>query len=763
MKRILMAAGLAVSLAVGVPASAATYYVGPGTTLRQAVDLANAHPGNDTILLVGSISTLSQCPGPNDDDYHDNNLNGDLDVNDPSGGSLTLQPLNWGGDVAPVTLTTKCTQRLIDNRGPGPLIIRGIILSGGHALTEGGAIRSLSAPLTLDRVTLKNNVADWGGGAVSLKNYPLSITNSLFENNATVASPSYQYSSGGAVYFSNSLVTISNTQFNHNSASSNGGAILGESGSLDITSSWFEGNVAIAGGALHLLDVDATVGQSEFRYNLAQGVTGAAGVGGGVRAGCSTVTPWADPRDEKLHPLFTPDCALALTDTDFSVNVASDQGGGLWVDQMVASIEGGQFLGNHTDGYGGGAYYYRSHGPINNALFHSNSAGEAGGGVYFDLNGYLNAATNNSFTHNTAGVGAGGFFIGGGSLAWITGGNFEGNEAQYGGGLMVGEDARVYVSQALIKGNKGTMQGGGVHEYTSIYTELSRTTVEQNTSDEGGGVWGTNLFVVDSTITQNTAAGRGGGVYGYYFFVQGVGVSLASSTVDHNHVYGTNGGLFGGGGLFGRVATNNVTVAYNTAKDNLGSAVYIPSGGKGHFFNTTVTRNGIDAVQGGEQVRVQGRYLFKHTYVGEDAGSDADCYFSGATAETFTTGRNNYATDATCWANSLPFHNTANGIPAQFGNFGNYGGFTQTLRMYSSPIVDYYPCLGPLDQRHKSRPQGAACDVGATEYGTEDFPGAPIDTPYPWPADAWFSEYSTYLTGAGEAAPDYPRMELTPR
>ena len=41
MKRILMAAGLAVSLAVGVPASAATYYVGPGTTLRQAVDLSN--------------------------------------------------------------------------------------------------------------------------------------------------------------------------------------------------------------------------------------------------------------------------------------------------------------------------------------------------------------------------------------------------------------------------------------------------------------------------------------------------------------------------------------------------------------------------------------------------------------------------------------------------------------------------------------------------------------------------------------------------
>jgi hypothetical protein len=297
------------------------YTVGsdPECTLRAALEEANAHPGQDTIILPpgvhtrGSYSehitdhliiagvdrdtTIINSPGARglpDIDYstivviHDVTLqNGTHFLN--SKGKLTLADclVQNASDSAIHVYYSYGDTMPVDDPLP-ELTVQRCIFRDNQGAFNGGAILSYGTNLIEDSI-FENNQADSGGGAILTsggcgvnEKGNITIINSVFDGNVAG-----KY--GGAVYNKWGLVNVENSIFTNNSvtdptSSSQGGAIQGQSW-MTITDSYFGNNYAyytggaVVNGSDWNLDVDPailTISGSAFVDNesdLGGGVT----------------------------------------------------------------------------------------------------------------------------------------------------------------------------------------------------------------------------------------------------------------------------------------------------------------------------------------------------------------------------------------------------------------------------------------------------------------------------------------------------------
>jgi hypothetical protein len=233
---------------------------------------------------------------------------------------------------------------------------------------------------------------------------------------------------------------------------------------------------------------------------------------------------------------------------------------------------------------------------------------------------------------------------------WILGGS-----AASGGGISnVG--GTLVLTHSLVSGNNATSATGANGDSGGI----------QNISS---GSSPGNLTVIDSTITRNTAATQGGGVFSYCTntpcTLGGTNntVSIINSTIAENNAGSGSGGLLQGANQ-GSINVQNSIVAGNT----IAGTVPVPS---------NCGSSGISSL-------------------GHNLESGSDCGFKSTgdlqnTDPKFTT--------------SFPADN---------------GGDTNTLGLDArSPAVDAIPLGAPncggLDERGIARPQGQGCDIGAFE------------------------------------------------
>ncbi len=333
------------------------------------------------------------------------------------------------------------------------------------------------------------------------------------------------------------------------------------------------------------------------------------------------------------------------------------------------------------------------------------------------------------------------------------------NQASKGGGISSNE-SRVALNHSVVRGNTvagGDADGGGIWLRVSSgysgtlaldHTRVVSNTAANGTKPNGGGVavivqpGGTGVVTInDSTIAHNRAQYGGGAVMGVHGGTPAgsLAVTISRSTISNNLAADPAGGSALGGGIETYYAT--VTIANSTISGNSVADAYWSSGGgiwmgssSGsqssilNLVNTTVAGNSAVGEGGGitnylSDTDASGMvYAVNSIVAGNTAVEGRDCMAadSGFASVGFTSLGHNIEGSYTC--NFIDPTDQSHTDPL-LGSLANNGGPTETHALLvgspalgaASPTVCAADPVNAVDQRGVTRPQGAACDVGAYE------------------------------------------------
>ena len=370
---------------------------------------------------------------------------------------------------------------------------------------------------------------------------------------------------------------------------------------------------------------------------------------------------------------------LYAEQASFVDNQNADQGGVIY-NNGVLRTKNAQFINNTAKNEGGAIYNNAGDITLESTSFISNAATNniSNGGAVANGSGVI-TITASSFGRNRA-LDGGAVWVQDGTTAIITGSQFISNSAGYGGA--VENRGVVTITKSLINQNAATFgDGGGIWNLSgNLY--VRDTTISNNTAaTTGGGIshYASTMLLDRVTISGNTAADNGGGVYA------SAPMNLTNVTISGNTATGASAG---GGGVFqgpGTASLQQVTFANNNA--SFGKALYKDGSAGGNLY----LQSSIVSVNGGmNTVACDGTI----TSLGYNV-SDGNCSMLTQTGD-------------------------ANMTALNLGPLANNGGGMLThLPAANSPAINRVALANCLivDQRGASRPVGPLCDSGAVEAG----------------------------------------------
>jgi hypothetical protein len=378
-------------------------------------------------------------------------------------------------------------------------------------------------------------------------------------------------------------VSISGLTLTGGDVGSSGGAILGRESLVLNEMAIIDNATREYGGGVFFVDENSAIQNTlEIRNSTISGNTAQPG-GGGVAARIMGGT-------------------LMFTSNVITGNKAtglSSRGGGIYTNlrNTQATIVGNA-VGENTAGFGGGIWASNVTGQmlIDESRIFGNAAivpkGQ-GGGILFT--GDSNVATlRNSTVENNSATGIGG----------------------RGGGVYAAGDSAV-IERSTITGNQAGGTGGGIYNRAAL--TLRETTVAGNSvinpKGNGGGIFHTgprNIKVVASTISGNSAAFAGGGI-----FI--IGGSPDGSTIDRSSIKGNLADYDGGGILLstGRLQLNDSTVAENSAGRDAGGILVLQ--GTATITHSTINNNTAEANGGGVMSKAHATTIVNSTLSGNRA------------------------------------------------------------------------------------------------------------------------------------------------
>lgn len=592
-----------------------------------------------------------------------------------SGAILAAAPgdtieLDCSGTIA-VTETLTIFQNLTLQTGPG----QRVTLDGGHVASD---------PTSGVRVLQVNS-------GVSFALSGLTVANGL----ALGAAASTDY--GGGLYNDGGTVALTNCTFTGNMAqggdnpngtggNGNGGGVASSNGSLTLTNCTFTGNTAQGGdnfsgyyaagigngGGIYITAGTLSVTNSTFTGNLAQGGANSSGsgFGGGPANGGAVYS------DGGTSPSGS--ATLTLTGSTFTGNMA--QGGRNAYNGGGGPAEGGAV---YSDGGGGRGIF-----TVSNCTFTGNTAqggvnsGFANGGAVESMRS-TSTVTNSAFISNTAKSGFGSFgqVIGGGldsyyEMLTVTSSTFTDNTAlgnngpvegaeSYGGGLTISNAISASVTGSTFAGN---IAQGGAANSVGAYGGPAY----------GGGIWvtpGGSVTLTNDTLTANQALG-GADTSGPGGEAHGGALNTSTS---------------------GNVSITNLTLDANRVQGGSGTSNGVSQGGALWAAGTITVQNSILA----------------DSTLGNGTSPTANCAISGV----LTDADHNLESGSDCGLAASTDHQKTD---PKLGPLANNGGPTATMALLAeSPAINAGGTSAndcpATDQRGVSRPQGAACDIGAFE------------------------------------------------
>ncbi|MFQ5879453.1 MAG: choice-of-anchor Q domain-containing protein [Dehalococcoidia bacterium] len=295
-----------------------------------------------------------------------------------------------------------------------------------------------------------------------------------------------------------------------------------------------------------------------------------------------------------------------------------------------------------------------------------------------------------------------------------------GNSGSSGGGIANG--GTLTLTDSVVADNTAGNSGGGINNFGSL--TLIDSIVTGNTASFAGGGISTSegtLELRNTTVSGSTVDGIGGGIYN----LRGT-IVLTNTTVSGN----MSGG--GGGGINNQPGSTlilaNVTISGNTATESFPAIVNV-AGSTVTMTNVTVTGN-TSPNEFVAAIANHGTMALKNTII---ANSGVDCFGGDITSL-----GHNLDSDGTC---GLTEPTDLPNVDPLLGLLADNGGPTLTHALLpGSPAIDAgdNAACPATDQRGIARPQGAACDIGAYEFGgavpTPSPSPSPSPTPTPGPA-----------------------------
>lgn len=295
----------------------------------------------------------------------------------------------------------------------------------------------------------------------------------------------------------------------------------------------------------------------------------------------------ADGSAEQGGGIHATDSRLIFDESRIEGNEASDTGGGIWsrggeviflqqsmLTENVANEGGGVFVSNGTRFYaadttfqfnysldlGGGAIWAgaETNVQIVDGLFESNGVVPETTDIpaVDDLQGGAIAAAGDSlrvvdsrFIFNIGG--RGGAIYTTATNSTVVESVFDQNQATARGGAVYGAQGEIRINGGTVTGNKAAV-GGGLF-FSSFATPeqpllavVRGVEILANTANAGGGIYsGSNdLRIISSTITDNFATSRGGGLS-----IVRANLYVLDSTFSTNRVEGSGAGFGDGGGI----------------------------------------------------------------------------------------------------------------------------------------------------------------------------------------------------------------------
>jgi predicted outer membrane repeat protein len=414
------------------------------TTLRSAIQEANALAGADTITLGAGTFTLSIAGN----EFGTFAAAGDLDVNSV----IVIE----GAGAGVTILNAAQIDRLFEVFPNATLTLQNLTVTGGSA-TTGGAINT-GGTLSIQSCEFVGNQSQTFGGAIAQLSSnvvpSLAISNSVFKSNSVIGPGLTAAPMGGAIYLGYGTASLAQVTFEDNSSAGDGGAIAaaiqmaGTGGPLlSITDSTFiENTASLSGGALSL----------------------------------------------------TQSSRIDITNTNFLRNEAVVRGGSISSFGPTLNITGGRFEGSKTTGAAGagGAISSRAgQSTTRNVEFVGNTATDGGALYVFSSSVTLIASV---LEGNTATGNGGAVAVASNGVFTSTNNTYFNNTALYGGAVHARSTTRLINS--TISGNTSSSQNTATAAVDAVgwYTILTNSLIAGNTGnqDYSGGIEsvGGNLF-----------------------------------------------------------------------------------------------------------------------------------------------------------------------------------------------------------------------------------------------------------------------------
>ncbi len=446
--------------------------LGDGTSLREAINWANLHPGADIITFAPGLSgaiTLGGAELPE--------ITGDLSITAPGADELTISG-NGASRVLEIAAGTKVLLvgvSIVNGKesdggaiyNSGALSVFNSVFSGNAALTDGGAIYS-DGSLQVVGSSFTGNSANGGhGGAIHNDDGKATVTSTTLSNNTALI--------GGAIENFDQLV-VSGDTFSNNSASAFGSSIA-NGGTLTVTNTTFSGGAGSQtfGGGIYNAGTAQVTG-SDFSQNDVNSGSGIYNANNGsLTVNTSTFT-------HNTHSsILNASGTATVTGSTFTGNTGS--GGGI-NNQSTLTVSTSTFSGNDiaTNAARGGGIFNSASLTVSNSTFSGNQSG-FGGGIYNTGTAVVNQST------------------------------FSGNTPVRGGGIY--SSGTLTVTSSTIAGNIAQLTGGGIQNLgtlTLANTIVAGNLVGSTPSDLVGTAGPGSTFNLIGDV--NTAGGLVNGVNG---------------------------------------------------------------------------------------------------------------------------------------------------------------------------------------------------------------------------------------------------------